>query len=124
MDKLKLTVTADNASDAKIAAAFLMVAFRKMGVTPTVTTKNMDQLLQLAADDMTIGMVFVSIAQQEGYVVTIDDGSVQAKPVLPETVRASMQAAAAYLRDVRTGSDADAEVEAWTLAAALDEQLK
>jgi hypothetical protein len=78
--KIKITVEGGDIGSRQLLTAFFNVAFRKLGAYPQVVTTDPTTLLQLGADDWTVGNLIVQLLNEEGApLISISDGSVEAK---------------------------------------------
>lgn len=79
-NEIKITVEGADQGTRTLLAAFFNVSFRKMGAYPAMATTDERAIIQLGADDMTLGSLVVQLLTAEGAPrVTVSDGSVEAK---------------------------------------------
>jgi hypothetical protein len=83
--RIKITVEGGELKDRQLLTAFFNVSFRKLGAFPQVVTTDALKVMQLGADEWTVGNLIVQLVSTEGApLISISDGSVEAKAAADE----------------------------------------
>lgn len=97
--RIKITVEASDAAQAKLLTAFLQLSFRKLGTFPQVISTDVLGVNRLGADDWTNGNEMIKMVTAEGApLISISDGSVEAK-ALADKAKADAERAEVVARE-------------------------